>query len=183
MGVCANRPVSGVAVKRRPRLGKNHRQGKALPGRERAARGNSLKGEVVKCPECGARNMSTLDVCGACGADLEAESIEDSHVDPWDRVLGRSGESLNAKAKTSGNRPSSRPRAVLTFVVGPAVTVSMFFLVVGALWSRELSKNPQASESYLFDLNLAGDMTFYGLVAFAILVVVALAILSEQIER
>jgi len=73
----------------------------------------------------------------------------------------------------------SQSSTILRYVVGPALTVSALVLVVGEIWLRILARNVRLTQDYLNDIQLAGDMSSYGLIAFVVLVVAAVALLSS----
>lgn len=142
------------------------------------------------CPKCGARNVDSLDSCGACGSHLNKEPAELTTEERWDRVLmtgDRPGESSSygPDVDSDGAVVKSLRMDLLRGIIGPALTLAAIIYVVGVLWAEELAKTPfdRITQRTLDCIRLAGYMGEYGIMAFVLLTVIAIYILTTESKR
>jgi hypothetical protein len=111
-----------------------------------------------------------MDYCGNCGCSFGGTEQKPLRT-------------RTERVKTYVPDPSYEDRGLfLTWIVGPALTLAAFALIIGQVWARALLEMPQdrSSGTYLNDLKTAGDLSFAGIVAFAILVVFAVYLLAHE---
>jgi len=126
---------------------------------------------AMKCPKCGFENPSRMDYCGNCGC-----SFGGTEQKPLKIQIER--------VKTYVPEPSYKDQGlILTWIVGPALTIAALAIVVGQIWMRALAENPQNLYTYAHDLKTASDLSAAGLVAFAILVVIAVYLLAHYSQQ
>jgi hypothetical protein len=159
-----------------------HRKGSKSLSMKTIIGGDLMNGGRLKCPECGALNAASLHFCGACGLNLEgAISVETE--DPWDRIL-RKHEKHDDKPGVAWSpaKPQLLGTRILRWIVGPALTIAAFALIIGQVWARALAEMPQdrSSWTYANDLKSAANLSSVGMVAFAILVVFAVYLLARD---
>lgn len=155
----------------------------------------------MRCPYCNAKNPQGVVFCGDCGEriveatpgrpspakmDIEITDDEATIVRPYcDSVnplgmtfCGNCGERIQegTPQKLSSSPSVSLETKVLRLIVDPAMTIAALAPAIGQIWSRALVENPQSPYTFAQDMKTAADLSAGGLVAFAILVVIAICL-------